>query len=151
MELSYQNYDKAAIKNYLLNVLMGKIKTLEFYTNFPRDATKDLKKTAKYDSFREEMQEEIYHLQRQMHHLKTMQHLLRKLPLHRKDVATSGALVITDKARFYISVGMGEFFFENDRFYAISAESPMAKIFENRHEGDTISLNNITQTITKIF
>jgi transcription elongation GreA/GreB family factor len=46
-------------------------------------------------------------------------------------------LVITNKARFYISVSLGEFFLENTRFYAISTESPMYKIMAGKSVGDS--------------
>lgn len=73
------NYDKIKLKNHINDLISGKIKTLEFYLNFTLDASKDLKKTAKYDSFREEMQEEIYHLDRRMATLKAMQQKMKKV------------------------------------------------------------------------
>jgi hypothetical protein len=53
-------------KNFCKRQISGKIKTLEFYLNFTLEATREVKKTSKYDSIREEMQEEIYHLDKQM-------------------------------------------------------------------------------------
>ncbi|SEM12891.1 Transcription elongation factor, GreA/GreB, C-term [Chryseobacterium taichungense] len=62
-----------------------------------------------------------------------------------------GSLVITNKARFYISVSLGEFFFEGDRFYAISAESPMAKKMMGMKPGDEFTLNKIHQKIIEVI
>ncbi|WP_435525901.1 hypothetical protein [Chryseobacterium indoltheticum] len=73
------------------------------------------------------MQDEIYHLDKQMANLKSMQQQMKKVLNSDSERAKLGSLVITNKARFYISVSLGEFFFEGDRFYAISPESPMAK------------------------
>ena len=57
-----KDYDKTALRNFVKDTISGKIKTLEFYLNFTLEATREVKKTSKYDSIREEMQEEIYHL-----------------------------------------------------------------------------------------
>ena len=66
-------------------------------------------------------------------------------------IAKLGSIVITNKARFYISVGLGEFFFQNDRFYAISEGSPMAQIMMGKKPGDEFVLNKIHQKIEKIL
>ncbi len=132
-------------------MISGKIKTLEFYLNFTLEASRDIKKTPKYDSFREEMQEEIYHLDKQMCALKKMQKDFAKVIPAKHEIAQLGSLVITNKARFYISVGLGEFFFEGDRFYAISEESPMAQIMKDKKVGDEFFLNKIHQKIKLIL
>lgn len=145
------DYDKKQLREFVLDMISGKIKTLDFHLNFTLEASRDIKKTPKYDSFREEMQEEIYHLDQQMVALKTMQTKMRKVIQSETKTAQLGSLVVTNKARFYISVGLGEFFFDGDRFYAISAESPMAKIMEGKSEGDEFVLNKIHQKIEKIL
>ncbi len=132
-------------------MVSGKIKTLDFYRNFTLEASRDIKKTPKYDSFREEMQEEIYHLDRQMHSLLAMKKDMLRVVARPTEIAKLGSVVITNKARFYISVGLGEFFFEGDRFYAISARSPMAKTLEGKSVGDEFTLNGIYQKIEKIL
>lgn len=144
-------YEKSAIRRFVYDAIIGKIKTLDFYLNFTLEATREVKKTSKYDSIREEMQEEIYHLDKQMVTLKTMQKQMQRVLDKPSDTVRLGALVITNKARFYISVGLGEFFFEDDRFYAISEESPMAKIMYGKTIGDEFVLNNISQKIERIF
>lgn len=145
------DYDKSEIRNHILEMLSGKVKTLDFYRNFTLEASRDIKKTPKYDSFREEMQQEIYHLDRQRFALTTMQKEMTKVLNFPAKTAGTGALVITNKARFYISVALGEFFFRGDRFYAISAESPMAKIMEGKTAGDEFTLNGIHQRIEKVL
>lgn len=144
-------YDKKAIRNFVKDMISGKIKTLEFYLNFTLEASRDIKKTPKYDSFREEMQEEIYHLDKQMYSLKKMQKDFTKVLPAETKIAQLGSIVITNKARFYISIGLGEFFFQNDRFYAISEESPMAQIMQGKKIGEEFELNNIRQKIEKIL
>lgn len=144
-------YHKSDICSYVKDVISGKIKTLDFYRNFTIEACQEIKKTSKYDTMREEMQEEIYHLDRQMATLKSMQRKMLKITPAATDTVRLGSLVITNKARFYISVSLGEFFYENTRFYAISPESPMAKIMLGKKPGDEFILNNIYQKIEVIY
>lgn len=146
-----KKYCKADLRNYINDLITGKLKTLDFYREFTLDASRDLKKTPKYDSFREEMQEEIYHLDKQKHSLLQMKKGMLKVLARPTEIVQLGSLVITNKARFYISVGIGELFFNGDRFYAISAESPMAKIMEGKSVGEEFTLNNIHQKIEQII
>ncbi len=144
-------YDKAAIREYVKDQINGKIKTLNFYLAFTQDASKDLKKTEKYDSIREEIHEELYHLHKQMHSLRSMQKQMQKVISSPTSIIQVGSLVITNKARFYISVSYGEFFFEDLRYYAISLESPMAQILVGKQIGDEFILNKIHQRIEMIL
>ena len=144
-------YNKSELRDFVNDSISGKVKTLEFYLNFSLEASRDIKKTSKYDSIREEIQEEIYHLDRQMVSLKSMQTQMRKVLNSVSETIKLGSLVITNKARFYISVSLGEFFFQGDRFYAISPESPMAQIMTGKKVGDDFTLNNIHQEIVEII
>lgn len=143
-------YNKNDLRVFVRDMISGKVKTLEFYLNFTLEASREVKKTSKYDSIREEMQEEIYHLDKQMANLKTMQQQMKKVINTDSERVVLGSLVVTNKARFYISVSLGEFFFEGDRFYAISAESPMAKKMMGMKAGDEFVLNKIHQKIEEV-
>lgn len=143
-------YNKNDLRTFVRDLLSGKVKTLEFYRNFTLEASREIKKTSKYDSIREEIQEEIYHLDRQMANLKIMQQQMRKVLKSESERVVLGSVVITNKARFYISVSLGEFFFEGDRFYAISSESPMAQKMMGMKAGDDFVLNKIHQKIEEV-
>lgn len=144
-------YTKTEIRNFVNDTINGKIKTLDFYLNFTLEASRDIKKTSKYDSIREEIQEEIYQLDKQMASLKEMQQKMQKVLNFPASFVQLGSLVITNKARFYISVSLGEFFYKGDRFYAISSESPMAKIMYGKKSGDEFVLNKIHQRIEEVL
>lgn len=146
-----ESYTKTEIRDFVNDTINGKIKTLDFYLNFTLEASRDIKKTSKYDSIREEIQEEIYHLDKQMASLKEMQQKMRKVPKSSASVVQIGSLVITNKAWFYISVSLGEFFYKGNRFYAISPESPMAQIMSGKKSGDEFVLNRIHQKIEEIL
>lgn len=144
-------FEKNNIRNYVKSVISEKIEKLKNFIEFTLEASRDIKKTPKYDSMREEMQEEIYQMQRQLAALNDLKtNLARVLPAATKRVQL-GSLVITNKARFYISVSLGEFFFEGDRFYAISSESPMAKKMMGMQSGNAFTLNNIHQEIIEVL
>jgi transcription elongation GreA/GreB family factor len=142
---------KSDIRSYVLEVIAGKIKKLENFLEFTQDASRDIKKTPKYDSLREEIQEEIYQMQRQLSSLHDLNRNMLKVLNKPTETVQLGSMVFTNKARFYISVSLGEFFYEGDRFYAISEESPMAKIMFGKSAGDSFVLNNISQTIEHVM
>ncbi|KUG10489.1 hypothetical protein BEI02_13830 [Elizabethkingia sp. HvH-WGS333] len=144
-------YDKKDIRNYVKSVIADKIQTLEKFVHFTKEASKDIKKTPKYDSVREEAHEEIYQMQRQLAELHKLQNGMARVLNSEMSVVQLGSLVITNKARFYISVSLGEFFFEGDRMYAISEESPMAKMMIGKKVGDEFVLNSIHQKIEEIY
>ena len=144
-------YDKKDIRNYVKSVIADKIQTLEKFVHFTKEASKDIKKTPKYDSVREEAHEEIYQMQRQLAELHKLQSGMARVLNSEMSVVQLGSLVITNKARFYISVSLGEFFFEGDRMYAISEESPMAKMMIGKKVGEEFVLNRIHQKIEEIY
>ena len=142
---------KSEVRNYVKEIIRGKIEKLEKFLDFTLEASREIKKTPKYDSIREEMQEEIYQMQKQLASLKDLQRKMTKVLNTSTDRIALGSVVFTNKARFYISVSLGEFFYEGDRFYAISEESPMAKILFGKKAGDSFVLNSIAQTIENVM
>ena len=142
---------KSEVRNYVKETILAKIEKLKNFLDFTLEASREIKKTPKYDSMREEMQEESYQMQKQLAALHDLKQKLNKVLNAPSERVNIGSLVFTNKARFYISVSLGEFFFEGDRFYAISEESPMAKIMFGKKPGDTFLLNNISQTIESVM
>ncbi|UHO39133.1 hypothetical protein H5J24_03020 [Chryseobacterium capnotolerans] len=144
-------FEKSDIRDFVKNTITEKIEKLKNFIEFTLEASRDIKKTPKYDSMREEMQEEIYQMQRQLGALNDLKRNMGKVLNTSTDRVQLGSLVITNKARFYISVSLGEFFFEGDRFYAISSESPMAKKMMGMKAGDEFTLNKIHQKIVEVL
>lgn len=142
---------KSDVRNFVKSIISQKIEKLEKFMEFTLEASREVKKTPKYDSIREEMQEEIYQMQKQMASLRNLQKNLAKVLNQPSERIQLGSIVFTNKARFYISVSLGEFFFEGDRFYAISEESPMAKTMFGKVPGDSFVLNNISQVIEQVW
>jgi transcription elongation GreA/GreB family factor len=144
-------FEKSDIRDFVKTTIAEKIEKLKNFIEFTLEASRDIKKTPKYDSMREEMQEEIYQMQRQLGALNDLRRNMAKVLNTATERVQLGSLVITNKARFYISVSLGEFFFEGDRFYAISPESPMAKKMMGMRPGDEFTLNKIHQKVIEVL
>ncbi|MBE4947579.1 hypothetical protein [Chryseobacterium culicis] len=144
-------FEKSDIRDFVKITIAEKIEKLKNFIEFTLEASRDIKKTPKYDSMREEMQEEIYQMQRQLGALNDLKRNMAKVLNTTTERVQLGSLVITNKARFYISVSLGEFFFEGDRFYAISPESPMAKKMMGMKAGDEFTLNKIHQKLIEVL
>lgn len=144
-------FEKSDIRDFVKTTIAEKIEKLKNFIEFTLEASREIKKTPKYDSIREEMQEEIYQMQRQLGALNDLKRNMAKVLNTATERVQLGSLVITNKARFYISVSLGEFFFEGDRFYAISPESPMAKKMMGMKAGDEFTLNKIHQKIVEVL
>ncbi|MFP3835079.1 hypothetical protein [Chryseobacterium sp. SIMBA_028] len=144
-------FEKSGIRDFVNSTIAEKIEKLKNFIEFTQEASRDIKKTPKYDSMREEMQEEIYQMQRQLGALNDLKKNMAKVLNATTERVQLGSLVITNKARFYISVSLGEFFFEGDRFYAISPESPMARKLMGMRAGDEFTLNKIHQKVVEVL
>ncbi|MGL6037912.1 MAG: hypothetical protein ACRC0E_03355 [Soonwooa sp.] len=144
-------YEKSELRSFVMQLLSDKIKKLENFIDFTIEASRDIKKTPKYDSIREEAQEEIYQLQKQLAGFYDMQKSMAKVVNSESEKVRIGTLVITNKARFYISISLGEFFYDGDRFYAISEESPLAQKMLGLTVGSEFTLNKIHQKIVEII
>ncbi|UKB83070.1 GreA/GreB family elongation factor [Chryseobacterium sp. MEBOG06] len=144
-------FEKSAIRDFVKIIIAEKIEKLKNFIEFTLEASRDIKKTPKYDSMREEMQEEIYQMQRQLGALNDLKSNMAKVLNKATERVQLGSIVVTNKARFYISVSLGEFFFEGDRFYAISPESPMSKKMMGMKAGDEFTLNKIHQKIIEVL
>lgn len=62
-----------------------------------------------------------------------------------------GSVVITDKQKMFIAVGIGKIVLENETYFAISTQVPVYKAMQGLKVGDSFTLNNNTFTIKDIF
>lgn len=88
--------------------------------------------------------------------IRVLQELLRLSPFDRVE---HGAVVITDKQKFFLSAGIGKFLVPyhtpqsqpQEVFFAISAQTPIYMALKGKHVGDELVFNGITQTIKEIL
>jgi len=62
-----------------------------------------------------------------------------------------GSIVFTSQHNYFISVSEGEIDVDNTTFYAISPQSPIAKLLLGKTEGDAISFRSGTFAIVKVI
>lgn len=106
----------------------------------------------RYDSYRTKMMRsrDMYakQLSNALAGIRYLQDLLKE-PLH--DVVEHGAVVITDRQNFLLSIGAGKFMVGNQVFFAISAQTPIYVALKGKRVGDSIVFNGQSQTIKEIF
>ncbi len=62
----------------------------------------------------------------------------------------AGCLVTTQKGIFYLSIGMGKVKLEQDLYYCVSVQSPIAVKMRNKGVGDVIEFNGSNIVIESI-
>ncbi len=106
----------------------------------------------RYDSYRTKMMRSRDMYARQYSNAQTgvryLQDLLRMAPF---DTVEHGAVVVTDRQNFLLSIGAGKFMVGNRVFFAISAQTPIYAALKGKRVGDTIVFNGQSQTIKEIY
>ena len=106
----------------------------------------------RYDSYRTKMMRSRDMYARQYSNAQTgvryLQDLLKMPPF---DTAEHGAVVVTDRQNFLLSIGAGKFMVGNRVFFAISAQTPIYAALKGKRVGDTLVFNGQSQTIKEIY
>lgn len=104
----------------------------------------------KFETSRERLQAEEDRINSVLIKAKTLEHKLKSLNQQSCSKAEEGALVVTEKAYYFISVGLGKIKVNDKDYYTISSDAPISKLMWNKQVGDNFSINNSTQTIIEI-
>ncbi|MBQ6068002.1 MAG: hypothetical protein IJK84_00725 [Bacteroidales bacterium] len=106
----------------------------------------------RYDSYRTKMMRSRDMYARQYSNAQTgvryLQDLLKLPPF---DTVEHGACVITDRQKFFLSIGAGKFMVGSEMWFAISAQTPIYLALKGKRVGDTIVFNGQSQTIKQLF
>lgn len=106
----------------------------------------------RYDSYRTKMMRSRDMYARQYSNAQTgvryLQDLLKMPP---SDIVEHGACVVSNKQRFFLSIGAGKFAVGNEVWFAISAQTPIYMALKGKKVGDAIVFNGQTQIIKDIF
>ena len=113
----------------------------------------------RYDSYRTKMMRARDMYARQLSNANaSIRYLQEALHLAPFSQAEHGAIVITDKQRFFLSIGAGKFVVnESDSptgmqyYFAISAQTPIYLALKGKKTGDSFIVNGVTHTIIEIF
>lgn len=113
----------------------------------------------RYDSYRTKMMRTRDMYAKQLSNanasLRYLQEAIRLSPFDR---AEHGSIVVTDKQRFFLSIGAGKFVVNDSEsptgmqyYFAISAQTPIYQAIKNKSVGDSFIVNGISHTIKEIF
>ncbi len=113
----------------------------------------------RYDSYRTKMMRARDMYAKQLSNanasLRYLQEALRQPP---HDHAEHGAIVETDKQRFFLSIGAGKFVVNDSEsptgmqyYFAISAQTPIYMAIKGKTVGDSFIVNGMTHTIKAIY
>ncbi len=113
----------------------------------------------RYDSYRTKMMRARDMYAKQLSNanasLRFLHEALRMPPFKRVE---HGAIVVTDKQRFFLSIGAGKFVVKDSAsptgmqyYFAISAQTPIYLALKGKSTGDSFIINGIVQTIKEIF
>jgi hypothetical protein len=97
------------------------------------------------------------HLEKDMHARQLTENLKELATLHAIDVNTiytvgkPGAFLQCSGASFFIAAGLGKQVIETDTIFFLSPNAPLAKVLQNKKEGDSFLFNTIQTTIKEIF
>ncbi len=106
----------------------------------------------RYDSFRTKiMRSRDMFAKQYSNAMESIVHLQELLDSKPQAVVDYGSIVVTDKQRMFVSVGMGKFTSGGDVYFGISANVPVFQAIKGRREGDTFSFNGVKQTIVEVF
>ena len=64
--------------------------------------------------------------------------------------AALGSLVKTDSLQFFMSISVGKIDIEDQVYYAISLQSPIGQLLQQKSTGDTFEFNGTKYTITDV-
>lgn len=113
----------------------------------------------RYDSYRTKMMRARDMYARQLSAANaSLRFLNEAIAMKPFDRAEHGAIVVTDKQRFFMSIGAGKFVVNDNEsptgmqyYFAISAQTPIYLAMRGKSIGDSFIMNGITQTIKEIF
>ncbi len=105
----------------------------------------------KHETGRAMLQLEREKLGLQLAEINKIKKTLSKVKLdNTSNVITLGSIVYTNKLNYFITISAGKLVFDNESFYAISANTPIGKLLIGKTAGDIIGFNKNNIEIKKI-
>ncbi|MFY0672441.1 MAG: hypothetical protein JXQ87_03515 [Bacteroidia bacterium] len=150
--------DYLKLKHALLEecnkVVDGKINQFQENIKRSQDALyENTKSTAgdKFETGRAMMQGEINKAEQQLAKTITLKKVLQTLTITKiLPKIDMGAIVITDKGNFFISVAAGKVKVEDKTYFTMGGNAPLAQEFRGKGKGDKCSFNGVQYDIVAI-
>ncbi|MGO1245008.1 MAG: hypothetical protein ACTJHT_04930 [Sphingobacterium sp.] len=105
----------------------------------------------KYETTREMIQQDLNRFHDQLAQAKVDEHLLHQIDLGAKLTVALGAVVLTDRAFYFIAISLGRIEYNGDVYMVVSPSSPIGALMLGKSTGDSITFNGISQTIVQVF
>jgi len=106
----------------------------------------------RYDPFRTKLMNQNNLFAQQLGQANTLLVTLQKIPLD-KEITTVefGAVVVTNKQKIFVSVGLGKIELDGEFYYAVSPQVPIFQAMRGKKAGDTFTFNGQTFEIKEVF
>ncbi len=106
----------------------------------------------RYDSFRTQLlRKRDMHAEQYQKALRDLDYLQKINPENEMKTVNINTLIVTDKQRFYVSIGLGKLELDETTFYIISPVAPIYKVLEGKAAGEVVSFNNLPLKILNII
>jgi hypothetical protein len=112
----------------------------------------------KFESFREACQIQRDMFAKQLDEAITSLSILKRINATKENkiimqnkIIMLGSVIITNLQKFFISVSLGEITVDGEKYFAISAMSPLFKAMVDKKEGETFSFRDKHYIIESIF
>jgi len=105
----------------------------------------------RYDAFRTKLMRQIELYAKQLDKANILINTLQKINLE-KDLTEVefGALVITNKQKIFVSVGLGKVDLDGDVYYAVSPQVPIFNALKGKRKGDEVVFNGMTLVVEDV-
>ena len=139
----------------ILTLLNSKTESIESHITSTKESRDNNTKSSagdKHETSRAMMQIELENNQKQLQQTLTLKQELSKINLERKyTTADFGSLVLTDKGKYFISIGIGKIEVENETVFAISLASPIGQQLKGKKKGDVVTFNGNTIEVLEVL
>ena len=145
---------KEALFNQCQSFVNKRLQTVEAVLSSNQKALQSETKSSagdKHETGRAMLQLEMEKAGQQLVGITQMKVVLSKIDVLKSSKnACLGSIIVTDKARYFLSLSAGQLVVEDKRYFAISVSSPIGKLLLGKQEKDMISFNGKTIIINKI-
>ncbi|SFZ90287.1 hypothetical protein SAMN05428642_101848 [Flaviramulus basaltis] len=151
--------DSLVIKQLLYNQCFGfietRLKTIQStISEIQESLTSETKSSAgdKHETGRAMLQLEREKAGNQLAEVQKVKEILSKIDVekHNKNISL-GSVVYTTKSNYFIAISAGELYIDGDKFYAISANTPIGQFLIGKNIGDEIVFREQKFKIEKIL
>jgi len=144
---------KTILHNYCLEITQEKMNRIDTLLKSNKKALDTATKSSAGD--KHETARAMIHLDQENNSMQMLEaqktfRILSQITIEKHSSIKMGSLVKTDKALFYISVGLGKQKINDTEFFAVSPISPLAQKLIGLTENSIVNFNGLIYTILRI-